>query len=66
MDTIAAQLQSVSYSFIDTTSGSVSYNPSDPVHKRLLDWINEEQDAFINSGQTHQDGKVFMQGIFPD
>lgn len=60
MDNVAAQLQSVSDTFIDITSGSVSYNPSDPVHKRLLDWVNEEQDAFINSGQTHQDGKVFM------
>lgn len=60
MDSVATQLQSVSDTFIDITNGIVQYDPSNTVHKKLLEWVNEEQDAFINAGQTQKDGKVFM------
>ncbi|MBL19358.1 MAG: hypothetical protein CMC82_05980 [Flavobacteriaceae bacterium] len=33
---------------------------SDPIHKDLVDWVNNEQDNFIKGGQTEQDGRVFM------
>ena len=60
MDQVANQLQSVSDTFIDITSGTAQYDPSNQVHKKLLEWVNEEQDAFINGGQTQNDGKLFM------
>jgi len=60
MDQVATQLQSVSDTFIDITSGTEQYDPSNQVHKKLLEWVNEEQETFINSGQTQKDGKVFM------
>jgi len=60
MDQVATQLQSVSDTFIDITSGTEQYDPSNQVHKKLLDWVNEEQETFINGGQTQKDGKVFM------
>jgi hypothetical protein len=45
---------------VDITTGNVSYDPSNADHTALLDWVNQEQENFINSGQTHRDGKVFM------
>lgn len=42
--------------FLKTTD----LNESDPVHKELIDWVNKEQGDFIKSGQTEQDGKMFM------
>lgn len=60
MDSVAAQLQSVSDTFIDITSGMTQYDASNETHKKLLEWVDEEQNNFINSGQTHKDGKVFM------
>lgn len=42
--------------FLQTTE----LNESNPVHKELIDWVNTEQDGFIKSGQTEQDGKMFM------
>jgi hypothetical protein len=33
---------------------------NNPVHKELISWVNLEQDNFIKTGQTEQDGKLFM------
>lgn len=60
MDQVATQLQNVSDTFIDITSGTEQYDPSNQVHKKLLEWVNEEQDTFINTGQTQKEGKLFM------
>lgn len=45
---------------VDITTGNVSYDPNNADHVALLDWVNQEQENFINTGQTHRDGKVFM------
>lgn len=60
MDGVASYLTQVSDTFIDITTGMTQYNPNDPTHKRLLEWVDEEQNNFIQSGQTQKDGKVFM------
>jgi hypothetical protein len=48
----------------DTLTGiflnTIDLNLNNPVHKELLDWVNVEQEGYINSGQTEQDGKMFM------
>ena len=33
---------------------------NNPIHKDLNQWIEKEQESFIQSGQTEQDGKIFM------
>jgi hypothetical protein len=33
---------------------------SNPIHKDLNQWIEREQETYIQSGQTQQDGKIFM------
>jgi hypothetical protein len=60
MDGVAGHLTQVSDTFIDITTGMEQYNPNNPTHKRLLEWVDEEQNNFIQSGQTQKDGKVFM------
>lgn len=60
MDGVATYLTQVSDTFIDITTGMAQYNPNDPTHKRLLEWVDEEQNNFVQSGQTQKDGKVFM------
>ena len=39
---------------------AIDLDLNNPVHKELLDWVNTEQEGYIASGQTEQDGKVFM------
>jgi hypothetical protein len=33
---------------------------NNPIHKDLNQWIEREQESFIQSGQTEEDGKLFM------
>jgi hypothetical protein len=33
---------------------------NNPIHKDLNQWIEKEQESFVQSGQTEQDGKIFM------
>tara|TARA_Y100000004_G_scaffold165945_1_gene197249 strand:+ start:18416 stop:19789 length:1374 start_codon:yes stop_codon:yes gene_type:complete len=51
-------------SYGDTLTGiflnTIDLDMNNPVHKELLDWVNLEQEGYISSGQTEQDGKVFM------
>lgn len=48
----------------DTLTGiflnTIDLNLNNPVHKELLDWVNVEQEGYIKSGQTEQEGKMFM------
>ena len=47
--------------FLDISKGMVDYNPHNPEHDQLRDWLVKEQDAFINGGQTKdQQGRPFM------
>ena len=36
------------------------YDNNNPIHRDLMEWVNGEQDNFIQSGQTERDGKLFM------
>ncbi len=51
-------------SYGDTLTGiflnTVDLDMNNPVHKELLDWVNVEQEGYIQSGQTEQEGKMFM------
>jgi len=60
IDAVATQALNSSSLLIDITSGAVQYDPSNQSHQALLDWVNQEQENFINSGQTQRDGKIFM------
>lgn len=33
---------------------------NNPIHNELNQWIEKEQESFVQSGQTEQDGKIFM------
>lgn len=60
IDAVTGQAMASANLLVDITTGNVGYDPSNNDHVALLDWVNQQQDAFINSGQTHRDGKVFM------
>jgi len=60
IDAVTGQAMASANLLVDITTGNVSYDPANNDHVALLDWVNQQQDAFINSGQTHRDGKVFM------
>lgn len=60
MDSITQNLFSYADAFVDITQGLVSYDESNQVHKELLDWVNKEQENFIQGGETGKDGKTFM------
>jgi len=36
------------------------YDNNNPMHRDLMEWVNKEQENFIQSGQTERDGKLFM------
>jgi len=60
IDAVTGQAMASANLLVDITTGNVNYDPANNDHVALLDWVNQQQDAFINSGQTHRDGKVFM------
>ena len=60
MDEITTNLLRFADTFQDITSGLVSYDETNQLHKELLDWVQMEQDHYINSGDTSKDGKTFM------
>jgi hypothetical protein len=33
---------------------------NNPIHNELNQWIEKEQESFVQSGQTEQEGKIFM------
>lgn len=60
MDSITQNLFSYADAFVDITQGIASYDESNQVHKELLDWVNKEQENFIQGGETGKGGKTFM------
>lgn len=60
MDQVSSNLLSLADTFVDVTSGTIDYDESNAVHKQLLDWVQEEQDTYIDGGDTKKDGKTFM------
>ena len=56
--TNAAQFAS---EFIDISKGMVDFDGNNPTHQQLRDWLVNEQDTFIQSGQTKdKNGRPFI------
>lgn len=60
MNDITTNLLSFADTFQDITSGLVAYDETNQMHTELLDWVKQEQDHYINTGDTAKDGKTFM------
>lgn len=60
MDSITQNLFTFADAFVDITQGISPYDETNQTHKELLDWVQKEQDAYIESGETGKDGKTFM------
>lgn len=60
MDEITTNLLRFADAFQDITNGLTAYDETNQLHKELLDWVQQEQDHYINTGDTAKDGKTFM------
>ena len=60
IDAVTGQALMSANLLVDITTGNVPYDSSNQDHVALLDWVNKEQENFIQSGQTQKDGKIFM------
>ena len=60
VDRVLGDAYSMSDAFQDINHSLAQYDESNPVHAKLAEWINSEQTAYINSGKTRKDGKVFI------
>lgn len=60
VNNLTTELHGVGDLLLDITQGMVPFDESNPTHAKLLGWVNTEQENFIQSGQTKQDGKTFM------
>jgi hypothetical protein len=60
VDNITRDLHNVGDTLLDITQGMVSYDQNNEVHQKLLNWVNNEQDQYIATGETMVDGKTFM------
>lgn len=50
----------LSKAFYDILYELEDYNEQNPVHRALSDFINNEQESFIQSGKTRRNGKTFV------
>lgn len=60
IEEVTGELLNAGDTLTDILMSNVDLDTSNPMHKSLLEWVNTEQDNYINSGQTEQDGKIFM------
>lgn len=60
IEQVTGELLQAGDTLTDILMSNVDLDISNPAHKSLLEWVNTEQDNYINSGQTEQDGKLFM------
>ena len=60
MDSITQNLFTFADAFVDITQGMAPYDETNQTHKELLDWVNKEQENFIQGGETGKEGKTFM------
>ena len=60
MDQVSSNLLTLADTFMDVTSGMVPYDEANTTHKQLLEWVQKEQDTYIQGGDTKKDGKTFM------
>ena len=61
IDTAVTNAATYAQKLIDVTSGVERYDPQNQVHAELSDWIRQEEEVFIQTGQTKdQSGRPFM------
>lgn len=60
VDNLTRELHNMGDTLLDITQNMVSYDESNTQHARLLNWVNQEQDQYIKTGQTQHEGKTFM------
>ena len=60
VDNLTRELHNMGDTLLDITQNMVSYDESNTQHARLLNWVNQEQEQYIKTGQTQHEGKTFM------
>lgn len=61
IDTAITNAATYAQKLIDVTSGVERYDPQNKAHTELSDWIRQEEEVFIQTGQTKdQSGRPFM------
>jgi hypothetical protein len=60
VDRVLGDANKMIEAFHGIASDIVDFDEKNPVHIRLSNWINQEQEAFIQSGKTKRGGKTFV------
>jgi len=60
VNTAVANGLALTQAFYDILYEIVDYNEQDSVHRALSEFINSEQESFIQSGKTKRNGKLFV------
>jgi hypothetical protein len=60
INTVTTELHNTGDALLDITQGMSTYDESNPLHSKLLKWVNDEQEQYIQSGDTNREGKTFM------
>ena len=60
VDNLTRELHNMGDTLLDITQNMVSYDQGNAQHTRLLNWVNQEQEQYIKTGQTQHEGKTFM------
>lgn len=60
VDRVLGDAYSLIDAFYNIANDLESFDANNSVHARLSKWIDDEQTAFVNSGKTRRNGKVFI------
>ena len=60
VDRVLGDANKMIEAFHAIASDIVDFDEKNPVHVRLSNWINQEQEAFIQSGKTKRGGRTFV------
>jgi hypothetical protein len=60
VDRVLGDANKMIEAFHAIASDIVDFDEKNPVHIRLSNWINQEQEAFIQSGKTKRGGRTFV------
>ena len=60
VDRVLGDANKMIEAFHAIASDIIDFDEKNPVHVRLSNWINQEQEAFIQSGKTKRGGKTFV------
>ena len=60
VDRVLGDANAMAEAFHQIAGDLVDFDEKNPVHARLSQWIDKEQNAFIQTGKTKKNGKVFV------